>query len=180
MYNSSGDLITLPVELIDFKGTPSVSGNVLTWITASEVNNRGFQVERLVSDKIWETLSFVKSKGAYGTYSFTDKNPLSTSYYRLKQVDHDETFEYSKVISITQTGKGKGLKIYPNPVANTLTVEFDSPLWELGAGDFQILNLLGQQVLTGKIAAQGLDVSALPQGTYVLKVGTEQAKFIKQ
>ena len=163
----------LPVELLNFKGTPSVSGNVLTWQTASEVSNRGFEVERLVTDKVWQTLTFVKSKGAKGTYTFTDNTPLSTSYYRLKQVDNDGKFEYSKVISIAQTSKGKGLSVYPNPVSNILNLNYTE------GSDFQILNLLGQQVLTGK-TAQRLDVSALPQGTYVLKVGAEQVKFIKQ
>jgi hypothetical protein len=58
-------------------------------------------------------------------------------------------------------------------VLNTLLVE------NTEGGDFQIYNLLGQQVLNGK-AAQRINVSALPQGTYFLKVGVEQVKFIKQ
>ena len=76
-----------------------------------------------------------------------------------------------------QTDKGKGLKVYPNPVSNTLTVENTEGV------DFQVINLLGQQILTGKTPPSGvggLDVSALPQGTYFLKVGTEVAKFVKQ
>jgi hypothetical protein len=158
---------------VDFKGTPSVSSNILTWQTASEVSNRGFEVERLVTDKVWQTLTFVKSKGAKGTYTFTDNTPLSTSYYRLKQVDNDGKFEYSKVISIAQTSKGKGLSVYPNPVSSHLTIE------NTEGETFQILNLLGQQVLSGKTTQQ-IDVSRLPQGTYILKVGAEQVKFIKQ
>jgi Secretion system C-terminal sorting domain len=74
-------------------------------------------------------------------------------------------------------GKGKGLKVYPNPVSSLLNVVYTE------GSSFQILNLLGQQVLTGKTppsGAGGLDVSALPQGTYILKVGAEQAKFLKQ
>ena len=180
MYNSSGNPIALPIELVTFKGTPSVAGNVLTWQTANEMNNKGFEVERLVTDKVWQTLTFVKSKGAKGTYTFTDNTPLSTSYYHLKQLDNDGKFAYSKVISIAQTSKGKGLSVYPNPVSSHLTIE-NTPdaSGQVEGSDFQILNLLGQQVLTGK-TAQRLDVSALPQGTYILKVGAEQVKFIKQ
>jgi hypothetical protein len=177
VFNTSGNPIVLPIELIDFKGTPSVSGNVLTWTTVREVSSRGFQVERLTADTKWVPLSFVKSKGAYGKYEFTDYNPLQTSYYRLRQLDNDGMETFSKIVTIAQTGKGKGLKVYPNPVLNTLTVE------NTEGSDFQILNLLGQQVLTGKTppsGAGGLDVSTLPQGTYILKVGTEQAKFVKQ
>jgi Secretion system C-terminal sorting domain len=65
------------------------------------------------------------------------------------------------------------LAVYPNPVSSLLNVVYTE------GSSFQILNLLGQQVLTGKTASQ-VDVSALPQGTYILKVGAEQAKFLKQ
>jgi hypothetical protein len=62
-------------------------------------------------------------------------------------------------------------------VSNTLTVENTEDDEEMG--NFQILNLFGQQVLSGK-TGQGLDVSALPQGTYLLRVGEEQVKFVKE
>jgi hypothetical protein len=166
----------LPVELLDFKGTPSLSGNVLTWRTAYENNNRGFQVERLVSDKTWMVLSFVPAKGTNSQYAFTDGNPLSTSYYRLRQMDNDGKETFSKVISIERKETHK-LVAYPNPVSNVLTIITDQ------TGDCQVFNLLGQQVLTGKTPPSGvggLDVSTLPKGTYVLKVGTEVAKFVKQ
>ena len=177
----------LPVELLSFSGKNTEGGNLLTWETASEVNNKGFEIERHIGGSqqptgdSWETMGFVAAKGKSATYTFTDDYRLSpVAYYRLRQLDNDGKFAYSKVISIAQTSKGKGLSIYPNPVSSHLTIEntdLSSGTHEGGA--FQILNLLGQQVLTGK-TAQRLDVSALPQGTYVLKVGTEQAKFIKQ
>ena len=175
MYNSAGNLIALPIELVAFKGTPSVLGNVLTWQTASEVNNKGFEIERLNGNE-WQNIGFVKGNNKASNYQFLDNAPLSTSYYRLRQLDNDGKFDYSKVISIAQSGKGKGLSLYPNPVSSHLTIE------NTEGETFQILNLLGQQVLTGKTPSggRGLDVSALPQGTYVLKVGAEQVKFVKQ
>ena len=177
----------LPVELLSFTGKPTEGGNLLTWQTANEVNNKGFEIERHIGGSqqptgdSWETMGFVAAKGKSATYTFTDDYRLSpVAYYRLKQVDNDGKFAYSKVISIVQSSKGKGLTIYPNPVSSHLTIEnTDLSSGTHEGGTFQILNLLGQQVLTGK-TAQRLDVSALPQGTYVLKVGTEQAKFIKQ
>lgn len=165
--------VVLPIELLDFKGTPSVSGNLLTWTTANEVNNKGFQVERQQSTgDSWDVLGFVKTQGKGASYDFTDNTPLSISYYRLRQIDYDSTETLSKIVTISSKGSNK-LKTYPNPVSNVLTVET-----EVKEG-FQILNLLGQQVLSGK-AAQRIDVSALPQGAYFLKVGTEQVKFVKQ
>jgi len=162
----------LPIELLRFTGKNTEGGNLLTWKTANEVNNKGFQVERQIENADWTTLDFVKANGKASTYQFTDNNPSATAYYRLRQIDNDGKETLSKVISIATKGHGK-LVFYPNPISNTLTVNTEE-------SDFQIFNLLGQQILRGQISAQNIDVSALPQGTYVLKVGAEQAKFVKQ
>jgi hypothetical protein len=176
----------LPIELRDFKGTPQYNGNLLTWTTANEVNNKGFYVERNngITDK-WDIIGFVNTQcrdkaclvsTTMVMYDFTDNIPLNTSYYRLRQIDNDGKETLSKVISIS-TKENNKLKVYPNPVSNVLTVE------TTGTVDYHVFNLLGQQVLSGQIpplGARGLDVSALPQGTYFLKVGAEQVKFIKQ
>jgi hypothetical protein len=143
----------------------------LTWHTASEVNNKGFDIERLNGND-WENIGFVKGNSKASTYTFTDITPLNTSYYRLRQMDNDGKKTLSKVVSIATKSTGK-LAVYPNPVTNILTIETEL------VGNLQIFNLLGQQVLTGKTAQQ-LDVSALPKGTYFLKIGEEQAKFVKQ
>jgi hypothetical protein len=119
----------------------------------------------------------VKGNNKPSSYQFVDNQPFATTYYRLRQIDFDGTETLTNIVYVTQKGKGKALAIYPNPVSNTLTVDNTEDDEEVG--NFQILNLLGQQVLTGKTAAQ-VDVSALPQGTYLLKVGAEQAKFLKQ
>ena len=172
----------LPIELLSFSGKHTEGGNLLTWQTANEVNNKGFEVERAPqppqgASPMWETIGFVDAKGKAATYEFTDKAPFGGwGLYRLRQIDYDGKETLSKVISIATKDKGK-LTVYPNPVSNTLNLNYTE------GGDFQILNLLGQQVMVGKnppLGAGGLDVSALPQGTYVLKVGAEQVKFVKQ
>ena len=166
--------ITLPIELTRFDAQNTEgSKNHLTWRTASEKDNSHFDIERSTDGSTFHNIGQVKGNNKPSSYQFVDNQPFATSYYRLRQIDFDGTETVSKVVSIAQKGKGKDLTIYPNPVSNTLTVE------NTEGSDFQVLNLLGQQVLTGKTAQQ-LDVSALPQGTYILKVGTEQAKFIKQ
>jgi hypothetical protein len=197
VYTGAGTSVVLPVELLSFSGKyiPPSGGlkganegaNLLTWATASEVNNKGFEVQAspdLSKGGEWQTLGFVAAKGKGSNYEFTDKAPLwgvgGLSYYRLRQIDNDGKETLSKVISIEQKGNGKGLAVYPNPVTNTLNIENTVQGTPFGEGvNFQILNLLGQQVLSGKTAAQ-VDVSALLQGTYFLKAGAEQVKFIKQ
>jgi DNA-binding beta-propeller fold protein YncE len=169
----------LPVELLSFSGkfllNDKGGSNLLTWQTASEVNNKGFEVERLNGND-WQTLGFVNGNNKAATYNFTDNAPLPTSYYRLRQMDNDGKETLSKVISIAtvDTHGRVYLRAYPSVTTGILTLE------TVEGVDFQVINLLGQQVLSGKTNGQRLDVSRLSQGTYVLKVGTEVAKFVKQ
>jgi hypothetical protein len=175
---------TLPIELLNFSGKATEGANLLTWATANEVNNKGFEVERSPQPSkgalpTWQSIGFVNSKGKAATYEFTDKAPFGGwGLYRLRQIDNDGKETLSKTISIqTNSTKGK-LAAYPNPVSTLLTVE------NTEGEHFEIINLLGQQVMSGKAPfggwGAGLDVSALPQGSYFLKVGTEQVKFMKQ
>ena len=106
---------------------------------------------------------------------------LGACYYRLRQIDFDGTETLSKVVSVEQKGKTKDLKVYPTLVSNgILSVETAE------IGDIQVFNLLGQQVLNHATSSPFetsttlINISALTQGTYVLKVGTEVAKFVKQ
>ena len=163
---------TLAVELINFNAATEGSKNHLTWSTASETNNKGFDIERSRDGETFQSIGTVKAIGKAGNYNFTDAVPFATSYYRLKQVDFDGTETYSKVVSVANKG-GKSLKVYPTLVSNGfLAVDTEG-------GDYSIYNIVGQQVQSGK-TAQRLDVSALAKGTYFLKVGTEHAQFVKQ
>ncbi|MEO0044752.1 MAG: hypothetical protein RL329_4201, partial [Bacteroidota bacterium] len=164
----------LPIELTAFDAQNTEgSKNNLTWATASELNNKHFDIERSTDGTTFHSIGQVKGNNKPSSYQFVDNQPFATTYYRLRQIDFDGTETLSKVVSVELKGKGKGLAVYPNPVSSLLNVVYTE------GASFQILNLLGQQVLTGKTAAQ-VDVSALPQGTYILKVGAEQAKFLKQ
>jgi Secretion system C-terminal sorting domain len=172
----------LPVELTQFDVNTEGSKNHLTWRTESEKNNSHFDIERSTDGTTFHNIGQVKGNNKPSSYQFINNQPFATSYYRLRQIDFDGTETVSKIVSVAQTGKGKGLKVYPNPVSSLLTIEVIARNEATEGSDFQILNLLGQQVLTGKTPSggRGLDVSALPQGTYFLKVGAEQAKFVKQ
>ncbi len=167
----------LPIELVSFDVQNTEGGkNHLTWRTESEKNNSHFDIERSTDGNSFHNIGQVKGNNKPSSYTYADAAPFSTSYYRLKQVDFDGTETYSKVVSVALKGKGKGLTIYPTLVSNVLTVDYT----EGGQlRDFSVTNLLGQQVLVGKTTTQ-IDVSALAKGTYMLKVGSEVAKFVKQ
>jgi Secretion system C-terminal sorting domain len=166
----------LPIELRDFRGNTEGGINHLIWSTASEINSKGFQVERLNSiNKVWETLGFVSAQGKAAYYEFLDLQPLNINYYRLRQIDMDGHEQFSKIISLSMPFE-KSLKVYPTTVSNVLNVDFAA---EKKDSRFHIFNILGQQVQSG-VLTQTLDVSVLALGTYIFKVGTEQTKFYKQ
>ena len=113
----------LPVELVTFTGEAKDGHVDLKWITATERNNSFFDVERSVDADSFIKITSVNSKSLNGysnvilQYSASDDSPLSnTSYYRLRQVDKDNTFEYSGIISVNYI-KAKNIKfiVYPNP-----------------------------------------------------------------
>ena len=173
-------VIAMPIELHDFKGTPQYNGNFLTWTTANEVNNNGFQIERLIDNEQWATLGFVNAKGKATTYNYVDNQPFTTSYYRLRQIDHDGKSTLSKVIAIDRRGAIHRVSVSPNPAASALTVTL---IQDVIQGDkattFDVFNVLGQIILRGPLN-RPVDVSALPSGTYIVRVGLEQVKFVKQ
>lgn len=164
----------LPINLISFEGKNTEGGHQLTWRTESEVNASHFEVERSLDGQKFDKMATVKAFSKANTYALMDKNiTQNTQYYRLKMVDLDGAFKHSKIIALN-AGKHKNvLTIFPNPTTHLLTIETTEE------AERHVINLLGQTVLRSK-AAQQIDVSALPLGTYFLKVGGQQARFVKQ
>jgi Concanavalin A-like lectin/glucanases superfamily/Secretion system C-terminal sorting domain len=167
----------LPLELLRFTGKNTVEGNVLIWETANEVNTKGFNIERSMEQGQWFILGFLPTKGAAAWYDFTDPNPFSVSYYRLRQIDNGGKETFSKIISLSNSTKAS-LKVYPNPATDVLTVAFADSMLET-APIFEVRNVLGQLMLSGTLQ-RSIDIATLPSGTYILRVGLDQVKFVKE
>ncbi|MEJ2614908.1 MAG: hypothetical protein P8Z35_08120 [Ignavibacteriaceae bacterium] len=111
----------LPVELTSFSGSVNNFAVDLNWTTKTELNNHGFQIERATDDRKFVKVGFVEGNGTTTephSYSFRDKNiTVGTKFlYRLKQIDNNGQFEYSKEIEITLVPKQYTLyQNYPNP-----------------------------------------------------------------
>jgi hypothetical protein len=181
----------LAVELLSFKGTPQYESVKLAWTIDRSVNNKGFQIERLKSASgAWEVLDFVADDAKKTAYEYVDNTSLidqNVLYYRLRMIDNDGDEQLSKVVAVSTKG-AKGLKVYPSIVTDgflNLEITGKPAYTDLsrdsreGSSDYAIYNVYGQSVLNGKIGQQ-IDVSALTRGTYIVTVGTEKAKFIKQ
>jgi|GEM_PF-3819864 len=126
----------LPVGLISFTAKKYAAQNLLQWVTATETNNAGFEVERSADGSSFYQIGFEPAQGngnshAAITYSYADKQPLgSSNYYRLKQVDKDGKYTYSNIAALGNNVESERLsivEIYPNPASNYLTVRLLSP-----------------------------------------------------
>lgn len=145
----------VPVELVSFYGERGDVGVELNWVTVSEKNNLGFEIEKSqksnVKSQNWEKIGFVNGVGTttqVSSYSFIDYEiTQGTVFYRLKQIDLDGTFKYSDVIEIESLPLEFSLKQnYPNPFNPSTKISWQSPVrsWQ----SLKIYDVLGNEVAT--------------------------------
>jgi hypothetical protein len=177
----------LPVELSSFSASIIGSKIKLNWETATEVNNYGFEILRQahtstsLSITDWEKIGFVNGNGNSNSpksYSYEDKNALSGKYsYRLKQIDNDGTFEYSKIVE-ADLGTPKTFELsrnYPNPFNPSTTIRYSLP--KAGNVKLTVYNILGQEVVTlvnefkeAGVHTVNFNASELNSGLYIYKL----------
>ncbi|MCZ7609792.1 MAG: YCF48-related protein [Ignavibacterium sp.] len=129
------DTSYIPVELVSFNGRLENNTILLSWQTASELNNKGFQIEKSYDKENWLNAGFVSGNGTTTeprSYSFKDylTNQLnSTLYYRLKQIDYGGSFEYSDIIKV-EVGNPPDFFLsqnYPNPFNPETIIDYRIP-----------------------------------------------------
>ncbi len=173
----------LPVTFFDFSASKQLQSVMLNWLTENEINNKYFAVERSGGRNFSELVK-VDANSKHG-YSYTDNNPLQgTNYYRLKQVDKDGNYTYSKIISIALTDAGR-FTVYPNPASDVLHIK------GLNANtgyQFMIINEKGGTIAkanANNISAYTFNVRNITSGFYYLKILSGNRvvatiKFVKQ
>lgn len=113
------DTTPLPVVLLEFKAVLGKEGVEVSWITATEINNDYFTVERSNHGLGFQPIAVVPGAGNSSQrikYSITDGSPFQgLNYYRLKQTDFDGQFEYSTIIAVQVDDPFVTNSIYPNP-----------------------------------------------------------------
>jgi hypothetical protein len=177
-YSNLAEVETpVPVELTLFVATV-VSGQViLEWETATESNNAGFSVQRSKENNKFNDIAFIKGKGTTtikSIYSFTDKSVFSGKYtYRLKQVDLDGSFNYSKVVSVDLGTVDEFVleQNYPNPFNPSTTIRFGLP--KNAKVSIKLHNTIGQEIITildreldAGVFETNFDASKLSSGVY--------------
>ncbi|MEM9991673.1 MAG: T9SS type A sorting domain-containing protein, partial [Bacteroidota bacterium] len=180
--NSSNFTITnvVPVELLSFTGKAVEDKAILEWETASEQDNKGFQVEHSTTGNTFQTIGFVEGNGTTverQAYRFShQKINTAVNYYRLKQLDFDGGFEYSAVVAVIFGKDAEDvLRVFPNPTQDQLNIAFASEQ----AATIEIFDQLSRRVKTivTKNAQNQIDVSDLATGLYWLKVQTNRQLY---
>ncbi|MDA3615043.1 PKD domain-containing protein [Polluticaenibacter yanchengensis] len=169
----------LPVSIIVLEAARSGNTALLNWHTATETDNRGFEVERSTDGSSWQTIGFVSSKANGGnsssrlTYSFIDNTPYNgVNYYRLKQVDMNGASEYTATRQLNFGNSSVTVKMYPNPAKSTVSltgVEVGSVI--------RVEDALGKTVLTtvrtADLQSAGIiNIAGLPRGIYMVVINS--------
>ncbi|TAE12771.1 MAG: hypothetical protein EAY72_09040 [Bacteroidetes bacterium] len=174
---------SLPVTLINFRGTRQGKQALLSWETSQELNNHGFFIEKSKDGNTFSTIAFVNSKHSNGissqstAYSTTDAAlGNGTYFYRLKQTDKDGKYAYSATVKLSGTAvDALAVNIlYPNPVVTNLQLHIATPkATKLHTTVYSLQgNILLQQwnvVGAGETALQ-MNLASLPAGNYRVKV----------
>lgn len=178
----------LPVELTSFTGRQKGNGVSLNWSTSQEINNNYFQVERSADgNSNWTALTTVAGAGnsqVAKKYNAFDASPLSgTNYYRLKQVDYDGNYKYSRIVNVKMQGPKTSISVLSNPFHNILSVNFESAAPQLVFA--RLIDIMGKQVAeekwsvtSGNIRKDFSGISNLQHGMYILTIRNNSGEIL--
>jgi hypothetical protein len=188
----------LPVSLLSFNASLKNNTVVLNWQTATEINNKGWNIEKIQANanpvNTWQNIGFVAGNNSSNNsnYYFTDKAiSVGNIYqYRLQQIDFDGTVNYSYVVTIKFSGKNVvDIIAYPNPVQSSVNIRFE--VTKKANVNVSIYNTIGQ--LTTTLVNENIDAgiyirpfnaSSLKSGNYIIKLQvndeTTTTKLVKQ
>jgi hypothetical protein len=178
---SAAQFFPLPVELTSFTGKSVNNTVLLSWVTATEDNNRGFEIQKKDHNGIYYPLAFVNGHGTSvvtNNYSFTDPSPLpGMNYYRLRQIDNNGTSKFSNEINVVYSGPDNFVlyQNFPNPFNPTTNIKYFVPIdSRIKISLFDVLGNEVKTLLNGNITAgdhnMELSGSGLASGVYFVKL----------
>lgn len=183
-----------PVDLIDFMARPIDREVEVMWSTSAERATSHFIVERSTDGESFEPIGQVGAALNAVTrtdYKFIDRAPFNgTNYYRLRQIDTDDTEHMTQVVSVVFKNVGAPLYVFPNPTSETLTASIGNE--HEGEVIWRVLDTSGRVVMEGKASAGSgngrldIPVTKLDGGSYLLELYSDReeslgmARFVKQ
>ena len=185
--------IPLAVSFLDLTAVKENSNVLLTWQVAYEVNTQYYMVERStdgVNFTAIGSISFKEGPALGNTYQYTDNNvsaPGGSLYYRIRELDTDGKFIYSKIVSVRLGNLSGRLSVYPNPAQSSVTVSFSCT--NSGPVSLRLFDMKGsllwQQQYAASAGQNNVQVDCIrniPPGTYIMQwfdgLKPEQVKII--
>ncbi len=177
----------LPVEFLNISATQKGGGVVINWSTASETNNKYFDVEKSTDGSNWGVVNSLNSAGNSSTvknYSSYDAKPVAGyNYYRIKQVDIDSRFKFSIVVKVKINIEKTGVSVLTNPFVNNITVDFLSNTNQkvsvrLTDASGKIISTQKWQIAKGSTRQNLNNVSGIQKGMYIFTVVDENGNNI--
>ncbi len=176
---------TLPVELLSFEGKRQNSGVLLTWKTVNEVNTSHYEVQRSSNARDYEAIGNIKSFGLTGNgnnYSIIDNKAGSINYYRLKIIDNDGKYNYSKIISVAIPGLQQKIYVLNNPFVNAIRLRFaNQPKDKVS---LRLFDQAGKLLIAKEFKDVGnslelkIPSTYISKGVYLLEAKTDGRTFI--
>ena len=155
---------TLPVKLVNFKGTWDGSSALLSWTTADEQNSQKFEVQHSLSGKAWQKIGEIPAKGNSSELQrYTFRHPelsAGNHYYRLKMIDNDGSSSFSRIVSLA-SGTESTISFYPNPATDRLYFSTEN-----GISKVFISDLSGKVLFEYNEIKDGIPVKHLPSNPY--------------
>lgn len=178
---NSVDCSTLPVTLLNLSATPENKNVRLRWSTATEIDNKGFEIQRSTNGSTWEGVGYVNGAGNSSVtrnYSYLDEGLFPRRYYyRLKQEDIDGKYKYSMVVAVVLEGKGEFSlgQNYPNPFRTVTTIPYtlaERTQVSLTVYDMngRVVKVLVNEKRDAGTHAENFHVGGLPAGMYYYKI----------
>lgn len=178
----------LPVTWLSVNGQLQNGNAIIQWATASENNSSHFEIEHSTNGVNYTKAGTINAAGFSSNtsdYSYTHIQPVAgKNYYRIKQVDRDGKFSYSRIITLINKKEQNILVVTPNPAQHIIQVNTNIG----GPGTIRIYSIQGkllqQQPVTPGNQQQHIDISKLPAGIYILQMQTSEflktKSFLKQ
>lgn len=168
-----------PIELLSFEGEVLTDGNLLQWLTATEIDNDYFTLERSIDGKNFEAIAVVQSQGNsvnVQAYDFMDRTaPSGVSYYQLRQTDFNGQQTVSHTISLQRGERGFELvNVFPNPAKNEVHINFT--ISEERMVEISVYNIEGRELENLKVEGKKginqttINVSHYPTGVYFMQI----------
>lgn len=165
----------LPVDLSSFTATATAGQVQLEWSLAKPGEGKEYIIERSRDARHFDAIGRVEAS-ALSDYSYTDRQPLSgKSYYRVHIVELSGQESYTHIAAVTRSTDSY-LRAYPSPASRDITIESADNVPIQG----QLYDLQGSKIMNVHTSSgQTLDISSIPSGVYILRVGSESIRIVK-